>query len=83
MRFLEQGLDIPLLLFSWTDPAMTPQTVKIVFNDSIWAMAPRALKSMPPPGGEILIPSLAQVLKDRIEEKGDFRRLRAIVQGKF
>ena len=77
-RFLEQNLDIPVILFTWADPAMTPRTVKLVFDDSPWTMAADALKLMP--GEIILLPSSPSLLRDRIEEKGLFRKLRGLVQ---
>jgi hypothetical protein len=36
--FLEQNRDIPVILFSWLDPALTSQAIKVVFDDSPWAL---------------------------------------------
>jgi hypothetical protein len=77
--FLDRGLSIPVILFSWIDPVLTPQAVHIVFNDSPMALAPRALRAFSPPGHEILVPSQSMTLSGRIEERGDFRRLRRLV----
>ena len=82
-RFFEQNLDIPTLLFSWADPEFTPKTVKLIFDDSHWALAVEALKSLPGEGEEILIPSSMNIFKDRFEEKGDFQKLRSALKMKF
>jgi hypothetical protein len=39
--FLEQNHDIPVILFSWLDPALTSQAIKVVFDDSPWALLAR------------------------------------------
>jgi hypothetical protein len=49
-RFFQRNLDIPVILFSWIDPALSPRSVKVVFDDSPWALATKILKSLPPPG---------------------------------
>jgi len=77
--FLERSLNIPVVLFSWIDPALTPHAVRIVFNDSPLALAPRALRAFSPDQREILVPSQARVLSNRIEERSDFRRLRSLL----
>jgi len=81
-RFLERGLDIPVILFSWVDPSLTPRAVKMVFDDSPMALAARALRASPVEG-EVMIPSRPTVLLDRIEERSDFRKLRRLVRENF
>ena len=80
-RFLEQNLGIPMILFSWIDPDFTPRTVKLVFDDSPWALAVKALRSGRE--GEILIPSAPKAISGRISERGDFRKLRDLIQENF
>ncbi|MDR3166996.1 MAG: hypothetical protein LBT93_03545 [Treponema sp.] len=41
--FLERNLNIPIILFSWIDPNFTSRGVKVIFDDSPWAMASRAI----------------------------------------
>jgi len=77
--FLEQNLEIPVILFSWIDPARTPRTVKILFDDSPLAQAAGALRAFPAEG-EIFLPSRAAVLSDRIEEREELRKLRALLR---
>ena len=83
VRFLEQNLEIPVILFSWADPAISPRTVKVVFDDSPWALATGALKAFPGPGEEMLVFSEPTVLPGRMEEKTSFRRLQNLMKEKL
>ena len=80
-KFLEKNLKIPLILFSWLDPALTPHAVKLVFDDSPWVVAENALK-FPPENNEIVIASEVVILRDRMEKK-DFRMFQDFVKEKF
>ena len=82
-KFLERNLKIPVILFSWIDPAMTPQSVKIVFDDSPWALAADAIKNFTSPEEDILVPSYPHILADRMEEKGDFRNIKGIIKANY
>jgi hypothetical protein len=42
--FLEQNRDIPVILFSWLDPALTSYAIKVVFDDSPWALLTRVAR---------------------------------------
>ena len=83
VRFLERGLDIPVILFSWIDPVRTPQPVRIVFNDSPLALAAGAIRAFSPEAEEILVPSRPAVISDRIEERRELRTLRGLVRAEF
>jgi len=76
-RFVDLNLDIPMILFSWVDPSFTPSTVKLIFDDSPWALAVEALKLLP--AGEIVLPSSPSIFKDRIEGKDVFTKLKGII----
>jgi len=80
-RFLEQNLDIPVILFSWVDPVFTPRSVKLIFDDSPWALAVAALRSCD--FGEIFFPSVPVALSDRIDERRNFRKLQGIIKENF
>jgi hypothetical protein len=41
---LDKYTNIPLIVFSWVDPALTPSNVYLVFDDSPWALAVEAVK---------------------------------------
>ena len=84
-RFFEQRLDIPIIVFSWVDPDLTPRDIKLVFDDSLWTLAKRALK-LPHGSGEtkeILLPSAPALLKDRIDRKRDVWKLRSLLRKKL
>ena len=80
LEFLEQNPEIPVILFSWIDPALTPRSVRIVFDDSPPAVAVKALRAFSPGAREIFVPSRPTVLSDRIEERSDFAMLRGLIQ---
>jgi len=81
-RFLDRNLKIPVILFSWIDPALTPQVVKLTFDDSPWILAEKALKSSLQ-GGEVFVTSQATVISGRMEEKNDFRKLQGFIKENF
>jgi len=86
VRYLDRSLAIPIILFSWADPAETPLTVKLSFDDSPWALAAGVLKSpsaFSAESREILIPSQASVVSGRIEDKNDFRKLQGLIKENF
>ena len=45
-RFSEPNQKVPIILFSWLDPDMTPGYVKAVFDDSPWALAAGVLEKI-------------------------------------
>lgn len=44
--FLERNLNIPVILFSWVDPALTSQAVTVIFDDSPWALLIKVARAM-------------------------------------
>ena len=44
IEFLEHDLSVPMILFSRIDPALVPNEVVIVLDDSPWAQAARAVR---------------------------------------
>ena len=78
VKFLEKNLKIPIILFSWADPSMTPRTVKLIFDDSPLAVAVKAMKASS--SGEILISSQPVLFPDRIEEKNEFQKLQTLTR---
>jgi hypothetical protein len=47
--YFNQNGEIPVLLFSWMDPSLSPRSVKVSVDDSPWALALEVLRS--PAGG--------------------------------
>ena len=81
--FLEQNLSVPVILFSWLDPTYTPKSVKLIFDDSPFVFAVKALKLLPKPGEEVFLGSSTVILKDRILEKRDFRSIKRFIEEKL
>ncbi|AEF82162.1 hypothetical protein [Leadbettera azotonutricia] len=44
-HFFEKNLKIPVILFTWADPGVTPWGVKAIFDDSPWALAVEAVRA--------------------------------------
>jgi hypothetical protein len=83
--FFEKMPETPVILFSWADPGFTPRSVKVIFDDSPYALAFKGYRlfSSTGGGGEVLISSIPTVLKDRIEEKEVFKRLESLVKREY
>ena len=82
-KFIEKKLDIPIILFSWLDPAMTPSPVKLVFDDSPWALAADIFRNYTGSGGKMIVSSRLVILGERFDEKKDFRNIQRIVKEKL
>jgi hypothetical protein len=69
--FFAQRPDTPVILFSWADPDFTPRSVKVIFDDSPYALAFREPKLFSSAGveGAILVSSVPTVFKDRLKER--------------
>jgi hypothetical protein len=78
-NFLDQNVNAHVILFSWVNPHTTASSVRIVFDDSVWALAVPAVK-MRSNGG--VIPSKVTVLSDGIKDKSTARRLRKAAKAK-
>jgi len=44
IEHIERGLDLPVIFFTWLNPALVPDNVMIIVNDSSWAQAVRAVR---------------------------------------
>jgi hypothetical protein len=89
----------PVILFSWADPGIVTRSVKVIFDDSPYALAYKGYSLISSlnengkngkgkgekadEGGEILISSVPAVFKDRIEKKSDFIMLENLVKSEF
>ena len=69
-HFLEQNTVIPIILFSWLEPTLTPFNVKVIFNDSPWVLAGNTLEVMADNGS--FFSSEIIVLHSRIHENSGF-----------
>jgi hypothetical protein len=68
-----ENRDIPIILFSWIDPGFTSRAVKLVFDDSPWALAFEAARALQRQGDVPPMASEVLALWDRIGD-GDLRR---------
>ena len=80
---LIEDLSIPLILFSWINPEFTPRSLRIIFDDSPWAIARDVLNSSASAGEEILIPSFPLLLINRMEKFTDFFEFSQLLKEKF
>jgi hypothetical protein len=79
-NFPENSGDLPIILFSWIDPGFTARSVKLIFDDSPWALALKASRALRR-GGE-LPPAVSEVLPlwDRIGDAALRRDLRELLK---
>ncbi|MDR3145390.1 MAG: hypothetical protein LBU21_03865 [Treponema sp.] len=79
-HFLRQNLDIPVILFSWTDPGLTRRNIKVVFDDSPLALAAQAVAAVPAPGETAELPSRVALMDQRIPEKEILLALKKLIR---
>jgi len=75
-EYLEKNPGMPLILFSWLDPAYTAQEVMALFDDSVWALAVPAVRMAVQKRAEGKIPSKPLIFSAKIAHNGVFRMLR-------
>ncbi|MDR1025615.1 MAG: hypothetical protein LBL56_07795, partial [Treponema sp.] len=76
--YLGQDIGIPSLLYSWMDSALSPSRVKVIGDDSPWALAYQALRT-PPGGGDSpyrSIPARFRIPRGRIGDRELRERLK-------
>jgi hypothetical protein len=74
-EFMEKNPQIPIILFTWLDPAFTAREVVIQFDDSAWALAVPAVRMAEKGDSEGKIPSKPLILPHRIPDKNILRQL--------
>jgi hypothetical protein len=77
--FLEKNEQIPVILFSWVDPAMTATTIKLIFDDSPWALAVPAVERIFREEEPLSIPSHIALLEPRIAHEGVLQDLKKVI----
>jgi len=94
-EFFAKRPTTPAILFSWSDPGIITKSVKIIFDDSPYALALKEYSLIfsmyekngkgekPDGGGEVHISSVPTIFKDRIEKKADFVMLENLVKREF
>ena len=81
--FLIDDLRIPVILFSWINPVNTPRSVKLIFDDSPWALAREILNSDMVEGEEIMLPSSPLLLLNRMEKILEFFEISPLLKENF
>ncbi|MDR1985957.1 MAG: hypothetical protein LBP88_03160 [Treponema sp.] len=76
--FLERNLEIPVILFSWIDPDVTSRAVKLVVDDSPWAVAGKTIAMIPGRQGEV-VPSDWVFPGQRLVDKEVLSRLKKVL----
>jgi hypothetical protein len=76
--FLERHPDTPLVLFSWIDPGLTARAVKVIFDDSPWALVPGTM-SLISRKEEAALPSDILFPRGRMAEKGLLPRIKKAI----
>jgi hypothetical protein len=79
--FFTQNPKIPVILFSWLDPALTSREVLLIFDDSPWALAAAALGAAKAGAGDI--PSDIVFPRRRIAGRGLLRSLKRAARASF
>jgi hypothetical protein len=76
VEFMENNTDIPIIFFSWLNPAFSSKDTVIIFDDSPFAQAALAANIALAGKNEAEIPSKIMVFSARIADKGILRLLR-------
>jgi hypothetical protein len=80
---LENKNDLPLIIFSWIDPDFTPRSVKLIFDDSPWALAFEAARALQRPEAPASAASEVLALWDRMGDAELRRELKQALAGRM
>jgi hypothetical protein len=81
INFLNSNPAMPIIAFSWIDPAVTSQSVKLIFDDSPWALAVRLEQVFGNPEPPSL-PSEITSFRFRIRDEELWRDIQKIIRDK-
>ena len=74
-EYLERKAAVPIILFSWLDPALLPREVAVQFDDSVWALAVPASRLALQRQAEGKIPSKPLTFSPKTADNSIFRML--------
>jgi hypothetical protein len=80
--FLDRNSAVPVILFSWLDPAFSPGNVKLVFDDSPWGISVDAFRAALE-AGEGPVPSGISLLSGRIGQPDVLEKVKIVVKENF
>ena len=75
-EYMETHPSMPMILFTWLDPAMTSKNVAVTFDDSVWALAAPASRMAVQQQAEGKIPSNPLIFSAKIADNSVFRLLK-------
>ena len=81
--YFEDNYSIPVVLFSWLDPSLTPLSVKVIFDDAPLTLLNQAYKSLPSNGEDVYASSKPIIFKERYDDKTIFRKIRDSLKWKL
>ncbi|WP_010263749.1 hypothetical protein [Treponema primitia] len=81
-NYPEDSPSVPMIIFSWVDPGVTAREIKVIFDDSPWALAAVAAKTLHRGGEMAPVSSEILVLKDRIGDAEILRDIQKAIKDK-
>jgi hypothetical protein len=79
-KYLENDPTVPAILFSWMDPGITPRAIKVIFDDSPWALAAAAVKTLHQREGVSPVPSEILIPNGRIGDTGLRKNIKRVIK---
>jgi len=79
-EYLGRNPRMPLIMFSWMDPAFTAREVIVLFDDSPWALAVPAVRMAAQKQAEGTIPSKPLIFTEKITDNSVFHMLKKSVK---
>ena len=79
-EYFDSQSRVPVVLFSWLDPALVPREVAVLFDDSPWGLAVPAARMAANRQAEGKIPSNPLILPKNIADKGTLKALKRIAK---
>lgn len=75
-EFLDRTPFVPMVLFTWLNPLLLPNAVKVVFDDSPWALAVPAARMAAEGRAHAVIPSKPLIVSRNFADNNVLRRMR-------
>jgi hypothetical protein len=82
-EYFREETAVPLVLFTWTDPALVPRTAAAVFDDSPWTQLRAGLEMLKKGEAEGRVPSEIRVFLRTKEQKEEYKALNRLKTLKY
>ncbi|MDR0495168.1 MAG: hypothetical protein LBG95_06040 [Treponema sp.] len=76
IEYMEKNPRMPVILFSWLDPALAARELAVLFDDSVWALAVPAARMAAAKQAEGKIPSKPLIFSGKIGDNDIIRSLK-------